>query len=186
MPDKTNRNSPLVKCVLALDNYLSELERIGAKINATDMTSDLDIDHIQKLMTRFAACGQGVSEEVNNLSTQLREAQARAETVAEGVTRQAELLNIRRKEENQKLEEFRVLGEKVRDLNTAIGQFRDGDRATLRAQLPVFESQLTALIGELQAFRESARAVRMRALAKSAESLMQTLQTARTRIQNLA
>src|ERR1700756_739047 len=106
MSNKIKRDSPLVKSVLALDNYLSELERIGTKINSADMTSDVDVEFIQKLMTRFAECGQGISEEVANLSTRLQEAQARAETVAKGVSRQAELLKVRRDEQNEKLEQF--------------------------------------------------------------------------------
>src|SRR5579863_10417810 len=124
MSNKTKRDSPLVQSVLALDNYLSELERVGSKINSTDLSSDFDIDFIQKLLSRFAECGQGVSEEVANLSTRLREAQARAETIAQGVTRQAELFNTRRKEQNEKMDEFRVLGERVRELTAAIAEFR--------------------------------------------------------------
>ena len=143
MSNKIKHDSPLVKSVLALDNYLTELERIGTEINATDMTSDFDLEYIQKLLTRFAECGQGVSEEVANFSTQLHEARARAESVAQGVSGQAELFNNRRNEQNEKLEKFRILGEKVRALTAAISQFRpphghgltDEDRAKLASNL---------------------------------------------------
>ena len=194
MSNKAKRDSPLVKSVLALDNYLAELERIGTKINSADMTSDVDVEFIQKLMTRFAECGQGISEEVTNLSAQLQEAQARAEAVAKGVSSQAALLNVRRNEQNEKLEQFRILGEKVRDLNAAISQFRpphgDGmtaeDRAKLTSHIPAFEAQLTTLIEELQTLRESARNSRMRALEKNAESLVQTLQVVRKKLRELS
>jgi len=194
MSNKAKRDSPLVKSVLALDNYLAELERIGTKINSADMTSDVDVEFIQKLMTRFAECGQGISEEVTNLSAQLQEAQAGAEAVAKGVSSQAALLNVRRNEQNEKLEQFRILGEKVRDLNTAISQFRpphgDGmtaeDRAKLTSSIPAFEAQLTTLIEELQTLRESARNSRMRALEKNAESLVQTLQVVRKKLRELS
>src|SRR5436189_3343146 len=98
MSNKAKRDSPLVQSVLALDNHLTELERVGTKINSTDMTSDFDLEYIQKLMTRFAECGQGISEQVTKLSTELQAAQARAEAVAQGVSSQADLLNIRRNE----------------------------------------------------------------------------------------
>src|SRR5512138_3878375 len=118
MTKKSNpESSSLVKAVVALDNYLTELERVGTKINSTDMTSDFDVEYIQKLMTRFAECGQGVSEEVTKLSLHLHEARARAEAVAQGVSSQAELFNNRRNEQNEKWEQFRVLGERVRELN---------------------------------------------------------------------
>src|SRR5207244_10235370 len=104
MSNKNKDQSPLVKSVLVLDNYLTELERVGTKINSTDMTSDFDVEYIQKLMTRFAECGQGISEGVTALSTQLHQAQARAEAVAQGVSRQAEFFNHRRNEQNEQLE----------------------------------------------------------------------------------
>jgi chromosome segregation ATPase len=184
MPNKVKRDSPLVKSVLTLDTYLTELERVGNKINSTDMASDFDLEYIQKLMARFAECGQGISEEVTNLSTQLREAQARAEEVARGVSRQADLLKNRREEQDQKLEEFRILGEKVRELNTVISGFRD-DRAKLKSSLPSVESQLGELIQALQKLRTSARDSRMRALEKNAESLAQSLEAARKKLRTL-
>jgi|SRR6266850_2687427 len=190
MSNKIQRDSPLVKSVLALNNYLTELERVGTKINSTDMTSDFDVEYIQKLMTRFAECGKGVSEEVTNLSTQLEEARARAEAVAQGVSSQAELLNKRRIEQNEQLEKYRILGEKVRELNTAISQFRrpqgqgltDEDRAKLTSNIPAFEAQLALLIEELQDLRTSARNARMKTLEKNAESLAQTLQAVRKKL----
>ncbi len=193
MPNKTKRDSPLVKSVLALDNYLSELERVGTKISSTDMQSDFDIDFIQKLMARFAECGQGVSDEVTNLSTHLREAQARAEAVAQAVSRQAELFSVRRNEQNEKLEQFRVLGDKVRDLSSAISQFRrprgdsltHEDREKLRSSIPGFETQVAALIDELQSLRESARNSRMKSLQKNTESLVQTLEAVRKRLREV-
>jgi hypothetical protein len=174
MDKKNRKESPLVRSVLALDDYLNELERVGTKINSTDMTSDFDLEFVQKLLTRFAECGQGVSSEVANLSAQLKEAQSRAESIAQGVGRQAELFGARRKEHNERMEEFRILSEKVRDLNTGIGQFRD-DPAAL-------ETQLASLLADLDALRLSARNSRMRGLEKHAESLGQALQAARTKL----
>jgi chromosome segregation ATPase len=194
MSNKAKRDSPLVKSVLALDNYLSELERVGARINSTDMTTDVDVEYIQKLMSRFAECGRSVSEEVTNLSTQLHEARTRAETVSQGVSSQAELLNKRRNEQNEKLEKLRILGEKVRELNATIGQFRppqgheltDEDHARLTSNFPAFEAQLVSLIDELHDLRNSARDSRMKALEKHAESLAQTLQAVHKKLRHLS
>jgi chromosome segregation ATPase len=177
MSNKARKDSPLVQSVLALDNHLTELERVGTKLNSTDMTADFDLDFIQKLMTRFAECGQGVSTEVANLSARLQEAQSRAESIAQGVGRQAELFAARRKEQNERMEEFRVLSDKVRDLNAGIGKFRD-DPAAL-------ETQLTSLLEDLDKLRLSARNSRMRSLEKHAESLGQALQAARKKLGKL-
>jgi chromosome segregation ATPase len=194
MSNKAKRDSPLVKSVLALDNYLAELERVGTKINSTDMTSDFDIEYIQKLLSRFAECGQGVSDEVTKLSTQLQEARARAEAVAQGVSAQAELLIVRRSEQSEKLEQFRILGERVRELNAAIGQFRrpegqalsEEDRANLTSNIPAFEAQLALRIEELQALRKSARDSRMKTLEKNAESLAQALEAVRKKLHDMS
>lgn len=183
MSNKAKRESPLIQAVLALDNHLAELERVGTKINSTDMTSDFDIEFVHKLMSRFAECGQGIAEEVSNLSTRLQDAQARAQEIAQGVSQQAEKFQARRKEQDEKLEEFRVLGERVRELNASIAEFRKTeDRATLASKLPALETQVTGLIDDLQNLRQSARDARMRALEKSAESLVQTLQAVRQKL----
>jgi chromosome segregation ATPase len=193
MPNKVN-DSPLVRSVLALDNHLSELERIGAKINSANLHADFDLDHIQKLLGRFAECGRGISEEVANLSTHLQNAQARAEAIARGVSQQAELFNARRLEQEEKLEQFRRLGEKVRELNTTIAKFRnaggerlnDAERARLKTDLPAFEAQLASVIEELQNLRQAAREAGMKTLAKNAESLVQTLQIAQKRLRDIS
>ena len=193
MSNKAKRDSPLVQSVLALDNHLSELERVGTRINSTDMASDFDVEYIQKLMARFAECGQGVAEEVTNLSRELQEAQARAEGVAQGVSRQAELFNIRRKEQDEKLEEFRILGEKVGELNAAMSQFRRPqgsgltaeDRAKLKSTIPGFDAQVAILIEELETLRKSAQSSRMKDLEKKTGSMAQALQAVRQKLRDL-
>jgi hypothetical protein len=193
MSNKTKRDSPLVTAVLALQNHLTELERVGAKINSADLTAEIDVEYIQKLMTRFAECGQGISEEVNNLSMHLREATTRAEGVAQGVSRQAEAFAARRKEQDEKLEQFRLLGERVGAINAAISVFRrppgqaltDDDRTALAANVPELEGQLATLITELQDLRNSARSSKMRGLEKNAESLAQSLQAAQLKLRDL-
>ena len=194
MSNKDKRDSALIKTVVALDNHLAELERIGTKINAVDMTAAIDMDHVQKLMTRFAECGQEISKQVADLSTQLQEAQGRAEVVAQDVSRQAVAFKIRREEQNEKLEQFRVLGEKVQALNAAIREFRPPkgagltkeDRAKLTANVPGYESQLVQLIEELRDLRQSARNSRMKSLDKGAESLVQTLQIVRKKLADIS
>jgi hypothetical protein len=182
MSNRVNRDSPLVKSIVAVDAHLSELERVGAKINSTNIAGDVDLEYVQQLMSRFAECGQNVSGEMTNFSMQLQEAQARAEAVAQGVSRQAEIFNIRRNEQNEKLEEFRVLGERVRELTATI---RDGDRAKLAANLPAFEAELSQLVQHSQNLRQSARDSRMKALEKNAESLAQKLQSVREKLRDL-
>ena len=190
MTDKTRRESPLVTSVLALQNHLEELERIGNKINATDMSGDVDVEYVQKLMARFAESGQGVSEEVRNLSAHLQDAQSSAEAVANGVARQAEAFKTRTLEQQEHMDRFGLLGEKVRSINTAMSEFRrprgqaftDDERAALSSRIPSLEGELIVLIAELQDLRDAARGARMKKLEKDAESLAQTLQAVHAKI----
>ena len=192
-PHMANKSeSPLVLSVLALQTHLDELERVGTKINSTDMTSDVDVEFVQKLLSRFAECGQSLSQEIINLSAQLQQAQVSAQAVAEGVSRQAEVFQSRTHEQQEQLEKFRQLGERVRDLNASVVQFRqksengnsEQNRAALASSIPGIERELVALIEELHSLRESARANQMKKLEKDAESLAQTLQAVREKLRH--
>src|SRR5690349_774623 len=147
MAEKINRESPLVQSVVALDHYLSELERIGKKIEATNMAADFDVDHVNKLMARFAECGEGLAREIAALSTKLREAQNTAEGIARGVMKQAELFKIRREEQEEKFEQFRLLGERARALNTKIATVTGANAAEA---VPAVEAEIAGLLEDLQ------------------------------------
>jgi len=179
MSNGSSHESPLVNSVLTLQDQLAELERLGGKITSMDMTGDIDAEFIQKLLLRFAECGQSISDEVKNLSTHLKQAQSRAEAVAEAVSRQANAFSIRRNEQNEYLEKFRLLGERVRTLNTSL---TGEEGTTLRSNLPVVEQQLAGLVEELQQLRNSARTSGLKTLEKSAESLAQSLQALQVKL----
>jgi chromosome segregation ATPase len=182
--------SPLVESVLALDEHFSNLERLGAKIGDLDMKSDFDFEQAQRLLNLFAECGNGISTEITTLSTRLNEARLRAEAVATTVSQRADILRERKSDENQKMEEFRQLGEKVRELSNAINHFKrpDGvaltqdERASLATCLAQFEFQLEPLIEQAQKLRKQAHESKMRFLEQNADSLTQTLQSIRLKL----
>lgn len=191
---KLNTESPLVKSVLALDEYIAELERVGGKINSMELKSEFDLEHVRRLLTRFAECGQGVSDELTKLSTHLNEARSRAETVAGQVAQKANLLNDRKTDQQAKLDQFRILGEKVRDLNASMAALRrpedavltEEERKEISDRLLDFEKQLDPLIEEAQNLREEAHSSRMKALEQNADSLAQTLLAVRDKIRTLS
>ncbi len=191
--DKNQNESALVKSVLALDNYLSELERVGTKISTMKMSSEFDLEHMRKLMGRFAECGQGVSVEVTGLSNHLNEARARAEAVAKVVAERADILNDRKSEQHEKLDQFRLLGEKVRALNTEMSNLRppEGaemspeDRTKLSLSLVDFDAKLQPLIDEAQTMKKDAQEAKMKTLEQNADSLAQTLLSVRKKLRML-
>lgn len=189
----SKHKSPMVQSVLALDEYFQELERLGNKINSLEMKSDFDFEHAQRLMNRFAECGQLVSNEVINLSNSIADARARAEGLAQGVAERAHLLNDRKTVEQQKMEEFRLLGEKVRELTAALTQFRrpadteltDEDRQEITHGLSILEGQLEPLIDQAQNLKKEAQLSKMKILESNAEALSQTLQAVRQKLNSL-
>jgi chromosome segregation ATPase len=186
MSNKTKQSSPLIKSVLALQDDLYELERLGGKINSEDLSVDFDVEYFQKLIARFAECGQRLATEMAAFSSHLQEAQARAEATAASVSRQTQLFKTRTDEQNEKLETFRRLGERVQELNSAISQFQpsQGDRAAVQSHIRNLEAQLAGVIGELQDLRNSARESRMKGLEKQAHALAQSLQAVQVKLRD--
>jgi response regulator RpfG family c-di-GMP phosphodiesterase len=174
----TKRDSPLVHSVTALQNNLSELDRVAGKILSVDMTAEVDVEFVQKLLTRFAEYGRNVADEVRNLSAHLQEAQAQAERVSLGVAQHAEAFRARVAEQNGYLEKFGVIGERVRELNARLRPSQPGDLATVKEGLKL-------LIGEVEELRDSARNAKIRTVERSAQSLAQSLVALQNKLRDL-
>lgn len=183
MTNKIKNPSPLVQAVLNLDNYLSEIVRLGAKIESMDLKSDFDYEQAQKLMNRFTECGQGVSEEVLNLSANLTESRAQAEAAAQVVAMRAEQMQARQDAHQKKMDDFRSLGEKVRDLTLSLNDLKrpDGENLSEAAQAQVavrltdFQTKLQPLIEEARTLRKDAQGSKLKTLEQGADSLVQSL-----------
>jgi chromosome segregation ATPase len=186
--------SLLVQTIVALDKYFSDLERIGTKLEENKLKSEGDFEHAAKLLALFAEAGQGVTFEVQRLSEHLNEARARASAVAERVGEKAEVVNNRNSDQNAKFEQFRQLGEKVRDFNLAVSQLRQPEgtemspeaKQQVSTRLLEFDSQLEPLIDEAVGILKYANEHKMKVLQQNADSLSQTLQSVRTKIRSLS
>jgi hypothetical protein len=193
MTDAKRDLSPLVKAAIALDEYFAELERLGGKLNSLEMKSEFDFEHAEKLMARFAECGQGVSDEVTNLAAHLNEARAKAEVIAGTVAKRAEMVRARKADQHSKFEEYRLIGEGVRELSVALADLKrpegekisDEDRAHINLRLSQFEDQLNPLIDRAQTLRKDAQVAKIKLLEQNADSLAQTLQAIRQRLNSL-
>lgn len=190
---KLREVSPLVQSVIALDKHVSELERLGQKIEEQPLKSEFDFQQVRKLMASFAEHGQGVADEVTRLSLHLNEARERAGAVGERVALRAQEINGRDTEQQTKLEQFRLLAEKVRGFNASLATVRppegqavtDEDRRRIHATLREFDAQLEPLIGEAQTLRREAHAAKMKGLEQNADALAQTLLSVRQKVRGL-
>lgn len=192
MNTKIKNPSPLVEAVLKLDNYLAEIVRLGAKIEEMELKSDFDFEQVQRLMTHFAECGQGVTDEVMSLSKHLNEARALAETAAQTVSARAELLQARQEEHQKRMDDFRSLGERVRELTMSLNDLKQPEGAVLSEQeqakvsmrLGEFQLQLEPLISEARHLKTEARNSKMKTLEQGAQSLEQSLTAIGSRLES--
>ena len=180
---KLKNPSPLIQTVLNLDNYFSELIRLGAKIETMEMKSDFDFEQAEKLITRFTECGQGVSDEVVHLSQGLNELRTKSEAAAQVVAARAEMLRARKDDSQSKMDALRALGEKVRVLTLSLVDLKkiegdtatEEDRAKISMRLSEFELELRPLIEEAQKLKEEGQNSKIKVLEQSADSLRQSL-----------
>lgn len=180
---KMKNLSPLVESVLSLDAYLSEIARIGSKIETMDLKTDADSEHMQKLMSRFAECSEGISAQIVAFSKTLQEARTEAEHAAEKVARRSEEMQSRQNERQKKMESFRLLGEKVRDLTLSLQHLKPeegtvpspDEQARIGLHLAKVEAQLQPLITEARDLRADARVLKLKEIEQKADALAQSL-----------
>lgn len=172
-----------MQTVSKLDQYFSELNRLGAKIESLDMKSDFDFEQAERLIHHFTECGHGVSEEVVNLSNALHSLRAEAESYAQVVGLRAQELQSRKSDIQTKMASLRDLGDKVRQLTESLSDLKkmngeeatEEDRARISMRLSSFEIELKPLIEESQKLQEEGRRHRIKILEQSADSLRQSL-----------
>lgn len=182
---KLNKNelSPLVQAVLALDESFSELTRLSEKLDETELKSESDLEQVQRLMNLFAEVGQNVSEQVLTLSATLNDARGMAEAAAQKVSARAEQFQAVQTERQKKMEEFRLLGEKVHALTASLSDLKrpegeyvsDEERARMSMRLSQVELELRSLIEGAQGLKVEAQASKMKKLEQGAHSLSQSL-----------
>ena len=168
--NKNQTASPLVLSVSALDAHFLELVRLSARIDELPLKSDTDYEQLERLLFRFAENGDGVSKQIMLMSQALSDSRSKAEAVAQTVAQKAEQLQNRKLEEQKKMEQFRLLGEKVRDLSASLSEFKDLDGANLSldekekmlSHLVDFEVQLRPLIEEATALKKEGHLAKMK------------------------
>lgn len=191
MTNTIKNPSPLVETVLKLDGYLSEIVRLGGKIDEMELKSDFDYEQLQRLMSRFTECGEGVAEEIVKFSHHLNESRARAEEAAGRASVKAEALQARQDHHREKMTQFQALGDRVRELNTSLSDLRGLDdqgvsvdeQAKIVGRLSDFEERLRPLIEEAKSLRQEAHMSRMKILEQGADSLVQSLTSISRRVE---
>ncbi|MBC7458199.1 MAG: hypothetical protein H7235_07980 [Bdellovibrionaceae bacterium] len=180
---KNKDQSPLVQSVLSLDTHFESLKRLSGRIEEIELASEFDFNQARQLMKRFAESAQAVSTEIVELANLLNQARINAETTGKIVAAKAEQMQNRQNQENQKLNLFRTLTEKVSLINEALKSLKkeDGeeilekDRENIKNKMAEINLQLQPLIEEAIHLKNEARISKMKVLEQNADSLSQSL-----------
>ena len=178
------------KVAVALDNDFAEFERLGGQIERLSVDSDNELERAQQLLAKFGECGERIGNGMQGLAKSLEEIRTHAEKAAQTVSARLPQIQERLKEHEQMKERLRALSEMVRGVSEAVGQlkkpagekFSDEEKALITNQLAEFDKQLGGLVEQARKLHEDARNAKMKSLERNADSLSQTLQSARRKL----
>ncbi len=156
--NKNSKNPPLVQSVTALDEVFSNLQS--------------EFDLAESLFARFTEVGESVAIKIGGVATALNDARAQAEAATAVVAQKAEQFRERKSEVAEKLNQFRLLGEKVTAVTSSLGGL---DRENMADRLAEVELQLRPLIDEAQQLKEIAQQMKIKILEQGADSMRQSL-----------
>jgi chromosome segregation ATPase len=186
--------SSFAESALQLDSDFLELERLSGQLERLDVNSDSGLDKAREILAKFGECGNRIGSGVQKLAKELEEARVRAEKAAELVAQRANVVQERQQIQDRLSEKFHTLTEMVRKVSQLIGQLKkaegetmsDDERTQLAQQLPGFDSQLSVLVDEAMKLKVEAQEANMKTLMKNADSLSQTLLSAKRKLGTLS
>ena len=174
---------------LALDNDFCEFGRLASEMEGIDIQSDLGFDKARKLLAKLDTTGKRIGDGMVGLTTSLEEVRQRTEAAAQLVSERAAAVEKRQNDNDRMVERLHTLGNLVKQVTEAVAKLRASSADAIAAEpnelgnkLPEFSNQLGVLVDETKKLIEDAQAAKMTSLERNADSLRQTLQAARNRL----
>jgi hypothetical protein len=189
---KKKDQSPFIEVALALDDDFTQLIRLSGEIERLDIDSDSGLDRARILLNHFSECGLRIGEGVQKMARTLDDLRGQAEEAASRVTARAHIVQERQQNVERMLSRFNALSEMVKKVTEAVSllsrpgkqPLSDGERETLKTHIPEVQKNLRVLIDEALAIRNEAKAGHMSALERNAESLRQSLDAVRRKLES--
>jgi chromosome segregation ATPase len=182
--------SPFAEAALKLDEDFQELERLAGSLERAEIDSDAGLERSRDLLGKFGECSSRIGSEIQALASSLEDSRSRAEKAAESAARRAALIQERMNRTNSLNERFKNLAEMVRMVSDGIAQFKkpggqqmtEEERKFLSGKLPELDSQMSDLGAQALKLKAEAKQENMKLLEKNADSLGQTLESARQKL----
>jgi hypothetical protein len=186
--------SPFVKAAIALDAEFERFERLKGELDRLNLDSDRGYERGLAIMEELEACRERFGPASQELARAMEEARERTALAAQSIGQHEELLKARRERVEALLERYKQLGELVQRVTSAAAALKTPslceitpeDRAQLGARLPELDQQLDVLVEQSRILMDEARGAHLKVLERNADSLRQSLQSARHRFKQLA
>lgn len=177
------------EAALMLDAEFAELERLAEKIERLSLQTEQGPKRTAEVIQEALQCHKRLVNGMVRMGECLEEARAKSEKAMLTVGQKANALEEHQKEAERLSHRFQALGEMVREVSTAIAgikpgsdQATDEEQAVLSRILPEFNEKMDVLVNEATQLMQDARTAHIKMIESSADSLRQTLEAARRRL----
>lgn len=186
----TKSLSAFAQSALALDDEFNQFERLSRELERLSIHSDKGLERARALLGELDQCGQRIGKGMQTLATALDGSREQTEKAAQIVSSKSMAVQERQRETEQMLGRVKALGDMARQITTSVAQLRqpsvtdlsDADKQQIASRLPEINGQLGFLVEEARKLADDAQTANMKDLERHAQSLKQTLQAARNRL----
>lgn len=189
----TQKNKPQTafgQAALLLDEEFARFERLAREIERLSFNSDKGLERARTLMKEIDACRERMEASMHALSRGLDESRASNEAAVQLVAERAMALRERERETEQMVLRFKTLAEMVKKVSAAVAQLKrpsagemsPEDQKILTTRLPEINASIDVLIEEARKLMEDAHARNLKEIERNADSLRQSLQSARRKL----
>jgi hypothetical protein len=187
---KPNERSAFAQAALSLDSEFAEFERLARELEKLPIDSESGMERARKLLGHFEGVGERIDEGMHALARNLDEARQRTEAIAQQVTERARAIQERQVQTNEMFERFQKLSDMARQITVAVGQLMQPRETELSSEeknlilskLPEVDEKMGVIVDEARKLMDDARHAKLKTLERSADSLRQSLQSARQKL----
>lgn len=173
--------SPFARAALDLDREFIKFEKLSVEIKRQNFATDNGMERAQKLLEECESSAVRLNAFMLSLSEELNNARASMETAAQAVAERSALIQKRKEDTKQIAERFSFLGQRIKFVTAHMNDLQKSDSMDFSE----CDAQISALIEEARQLKEDAHRAELKTFEGNADSLYQTLQSARSRMSSL-
>lgn len=186
--------SEFARAALALDVRFEEFCRLSAELERVSIDSDSGLERARILLKDLNECREGFTPASQDMARALEGARQRTAEAAQKVETREQAVQDRVSHVDQMLSRYRLLGDTVRRVTTAVAELKQSpegglspdERSMLASKMPEINAQMNIVVDEAKRLMDDARDANMKILERNCDSLRQTVQTSIHRFAQLS